>query len=47
MTKDELKLFIKQVFNSRGESLKKAKKFFKEPNDKKLKKRLLKILSEL
>ena len=45
MTENEFKNFLKSIINSKGKSLDKFKIYFKEPNEKKLKKKLLALLS--
>lgn len=47
MTKEQFELFLQQSILAKGKSLEKVKKFFKEPNEKKLKIRLYKLLQSI
>lgn len=47
MDKKQFELFLRQCLVSKGDSLNKAKKFFKEPDEIKLKKKLLSLLKNI
>lgn len=47
MNVEEFEIFLKVSINAKGKSLDKLKKFFKEPDEKKLKKKLYMLLQTL